>query len=377
MDIFVGSVIRLTNGLDFAVHNHPSREHVHISLSVNISDLPSFRKVNGLQGHTSKTYVCYQCPVKSFMLALPAGFNIEELEPRDDWRHLKYSFRARHADETQANEIKLRRGVLWTPLNLIPGWMPGKSGVIDFMHCIFLGLIKHVSKILTTYGLLNARRRQNPQARFEAFLKSLKWPVEATRLPPSIARGKGSPKADQWRNLIAVLFVGLFVAWEKDGEIPDALYDTDAHPPQHRLKEIKRAMPNRNLQDHYEVILQFSAAVRILATRSISPVDVQRGCAALARSIQTWARMHIHLTPYFHHALHIEEQIYKYGPIYGLWTFPYEQNNGRLSRFRHNQHKGGELEGTLMRRWWAITFNHELVYCHVFTSCSVVDMICS
>jgi len=36
-----------------------------------------------------------------------------------------------------------------------------------------------------------------------------------------IARGSGSVKADQWCSQLNILFVGLFVAWEEDGDIPD------------------------------------------------------------------------------------------------------------------------------------------------------------
>jgi hypothetical protein len=35
-----------------------------------------------------------------------------------------------------------------------------------------------------------------------------------------IARGAGSVKADQWRSQLNILFAGLFVAWEINGEIP-------------------------------------------------------------------------------------------------------------------------------------------------------------
>ncbi|KAF9218494.1 hypothetical protein BS17DRAFT_770672 [Gyrodon lividus] len=55
----------------------------------------------------------------------------------------------------------------------------------------------------------------------KAFFTQLVWPVGVTCLPPSVASGKGSPKVDQWRNQIAVLFIALYVAWEVDGEIPD------------------------------------------------------------------------------------------------------------------------------------------------------------
>jgi len=118
---------------------------------------------------------------------------------------------------------------------------------------------------------------------------------------------------------------------------------------------------DRSLKRHYETIVEFSAAIRILSPRSISPNEVQRGCAALSRSCQSWARMGCHLTPYFHFAQHMEPQYLQLGPCYGWWVYGYERNNGWLGRTAHNGHLGGELEATMMRRWWKAKFIHDLV----------------
>ena len=61
--------------------------------------------------------------------------------------------------------------------------------------------------------------------------------------------------------------------------------------------------------------------------------------------------MNCHLTPVFHLAEHNEEVMLQYGPVYGWWGYPMEQNNGFLKKFRTNGHTGGELEATLMRSW--------------------------
>lgn len=197
-------------------------------------------------------------------------------------------------------------------------------------------------------------------------------------------------KADQWRSLIQVLFIGLFVAWEVNGEIPDddapasaantknsaaqvrlekllrdrrlaCLLADNPNPSDDDINEAKNATMSRSYQVHYDTVVQFSAAIRTLTSRSISPNDVKHGCAALARSCQSFARMGCHLTPYFHLAQHMESQFYELGPCYGWWVFAYERNNGWLARTRHNGHSGGELEGTMMRRWWKARFIQDLV----------------
>ncbi|KAH7917473.1 hypothetical protein BV22DRAFT_1026280 [Leucogyrophana mollusca] len=388
---FVESILRLSKGVEFNVHGHDQRELSHSVVDTNVSDLPSSRKVGGLSGHTSKFFMCPTCKQPLFSLCHEDCFDHTKFTMRDDWRYIKYSFRARDATPDIAEAIAENRGARWSVLNALPGWMPGANGVVEFMHCVFLTLVKHLNKvILLKNGLLNGGRRIQPSARLQDFFSTLIWPVEVTRLPNTIMSGKGSPKADQWRSQLNILFVALFVAWETNGEIPDA--DAPPSPPhtnhaaaqaslekmlRSRLLElavsknpdvseaernrINSATMDRNLRRHYQTIVEFSAAIRILSTQSISPNDVKRGCAALSRAVRAWARMGCHLTPYFHFAQHLEAQFYKYGTCYAIWAWGFERHNGTLGRVNHNQHKGGELEGTMMRRWWSSTFNYDLI----------------
>ncbi|KAG2746874.1 hypothetical protein P692DRAFT_20738365, partial [Suillus brevipes Sb2] len=199
-----------------------------------------------------------------------------------------------------------------------------------------------------------------------------------------------SSKADQWRHHISVLFVGLFVAWEIDGKIPDidapksrsgtkdatafaktekvlrqrrleVLLSETANPSQEQIDQANSSTMDRFIPRHYSTILQFSVAIRILSLRSISPDEVERGCAALSRACQSWASMGCHLTPYFHFAQHLHRQLLQFGPCYTTWAFPYERNNGFLGRTNHNNHKGGELECTMMSKWWKWVLVHDLL----------------
>ncbi|EIW81277.1 hypothetical protein CONPUDRAFT_73051 [Coniophora puteana RWD-64-598 SS2] len=337
MDVFVNSAMRLGQGVEFKVYDHNELELVHTHLSMNCSNLPSSRRTNGYQGHASKLFMCPQCCATYFSLVHPSCFDPTQFEPREDWRHIKYAFRARDANEHNAQVIREHRGVSWTPLNYLPGWMPAGSAGIDFMHCVFLTMVKHVTKVIIHgHGLLNSTQETDPIQLLEKFYHDLHW-------PPEMSYGKGSVKADQWRNLIHVLFVGLFVAWEQHGEIPDANAPPSAANTKIAKAQAKYTTATRTCLREFtlaqnpltppEVLDQlsnFTVAIRILATREISPMDVKRGSAALARATQTWVSMHLPLTPYFHFGQHLEEQIYKHGPIYGHWTFPYKQLNGKL-----------------------------------------------
>ncbi|KAG1731841.1 uncharacterized protein EDB91DRAFT_1238875 [Suillus paluster] len=357
LEPFVESMLRLEKGVEFTVHGHDDPEVSHSHLYCNISDLPSSRKVTGLQGHSSKFFMCPTCKTPSFSLAHPSCFDPSNFKDRDDWRYIKYSFRLRNADSATVDAIHENRGVHWSALNYLLGWMPARSSVVEFMHAVFLGLVKHLNRIiLIKSGLLNGTRLVKPMDRLEAFFSGLVRPVEANRLPPSLSTGKGSPKVDQWRNQIAVLFVALYDAWAH-------LLACNTHPSDAETNRVNSAKMDCNLRQHYAVILEFSAAVCILSSQSISPDNVCRGRAALSHATQSWARMGCHLTPYFHFVNHFEQQMYEFGPCYATWAFAFERHNGKLAKINHNQHKGGELKATLMRQWWSITFNYELVRC--------------
>ncbi|KAG1751987.1 hypothetical protein EDD22DRAFT_740255, partial [Suillus occidentalis] len=191
-----------------------------------------------------------------------------------------------------------------------------------------------------------------PLDRLEEFFSRIIWPVSVACLSPSVT--SSSSKADQWHLHISVLFVGLFIAWEVDMLCQrrlEILLSESADPNQEQLDLVDSFTTDHSIRQHYSTMLEFSAAIQILSSRSISPREVERGCAALSRVCQNWANMGVHMTPYFHFAQHFQRQMLQFGPCYSTWAFPYEQNNGFLGWTNHNNHKGGELECTMMQKW--------------------------
>ncbi|KAJ6530158.1 hypothetical protein B0H19DRAFT_1273823 [Mycena capillaripes] len=359
----------LYNGMSFRVHGKIAPELFHVQIGSDVSDLPASRKTSGLLSYTSKYFMCDHCDAPFYSLVHPDTFNSNKLNLRDPWRYLKYAFHARDASEEVAEEISRRRGVRYSVMDELVNWLPSVSGLLDLMHCIFGTLIRHWCKnILYKNGLINTEAAQ----KLEEFFANLIWPSNISRLPPSVARGDGSIKADQWRSQITVFFVGLFMAWQIDvsqsaqeklvrSRMLEHLMATNPNPTQAEIDATKAIKMDRSLRRHYDAIVQFTASVRILTSHSISPNEVKRGCGALERSIQSLARMHCHLVPYFHFAVHLEPQFLRHGPGPGWWTFPYERNNGLLGRFKHNGHSGGEIEGKMMRGWWKATLIQDLI----------------
>ncbi|TFK63271.1 hypothetical protein BDN72DRAFT_803396 [Pluteus cervinus] len=384
---------RLYKGVDFHVYGYEDKIPSHSFVLNDVSDLPASRKAAGLAAHNSKAFMCPCCRTPHSLLSDPRCFAPDEFELRDDWRYLKYSFRARDSPPDVAESIFELRGVRWSELNRLPGWLPSASSPIDFMHCVMLCMIKHLNRvILHAYGMYNTPNRNDESmiSKMEGFFSQIIWPSSVGRLPPSVACGSGSVKADQWRSQILVLPVALYVIWGNDGQISDGTAPTSSSrlnitKSQAKYEKIVRSRlletflrenPNatedemhqfdkvtmeRSYRPHYNAVIEFTAAIRVLASRSITPAEVQRGFKMLSRALQSWARMHCHLTPYFHLALHMEASFLKFGPCYGWWTFPYERNNGFLGRFNHNGHTGGEIEGTMMRGWWKSIFIQKLI----------------
>src|ERR1700683_222765 len=120
--------------------------------------------------------------------------------------------------------------------------------------------------------------------------------------------------------------------------------------------------PSRNYHAHYQNILQYCTAVRILVSRSITPFEAQQAQNFLSEAMQSWARMDCHLTPNCHNCIHLWEYVLVFGPLYGWWVWAYERAIGVLAKVNNNGHGGGEVEGTYMRAWWKTILCQELVH---------------
>ncbi|KAF8205907.1 hypothetical protein K438DRAFT_1963684 [Mycena galopus ATCC 62051] len=337
MDICVKHFRKLYDGFYLKVTGKPELDLFHVQIGTDVSDLPASRKTSGLLAVTSKWFMCDHCDTPFYALVNCDAFDSTKVNERDPWRYIKYTFRARDASPEIAEEISRRRGVRWSAMHNLVNWLPGVTNLFDLMHAIFLASLPRDS---SKNGMIDKEATK----KLEGFLDKLIWPVSVSRMPPSIARGSGSIKADQWRSLIAVLFVGLFVAWQIDEEIPDVDAPPSAEntknaaaqrrqeklvrsrmkenylaknpdPNEGELERIKMVQMNRPLQLHYENLVQFTAGIRIITSDTISPSEVKRGCGAVQRSIRSWADMNCHLVPYFHYAaVHLESQFLKHGP---------------------------------------------------------------
>ncbi|KAJ2994175.1 hypothetical protein NUW54_g7598 [Trametes sanguinea] len=390
LQVFIPDLLELYDGIEMGVFGQEEPQPVNCFLYANASDLPAARKASGLRGHTSKWFMCPVCKQPLHSLTDPRCFDPDHLEYRDENRFLKYAYRARDADPITREEIAEERGVRWSALNALPDWLPVTSTPTEFMHAAFLGEAKHVVQgILTVGGMFAKRNRHHhPLKQFEEWIDDLWWPGTAGRLPKGLLTA-GTGKADQWRNMVAVLPVGLYEAWQEDGIIPDS--DAPALKSKQKaaikarrvaalvkerrqaaaafdpgttiddLEYIEQTSMDRNYRSHYGTVLEWCTAIRIWASQSISVAEARRAQDCHNRACQEWAAMFCHLTPYFHFLVHFLIFVLRFGPVYAWWAYVYERFNGWLSKVNHNGHQGGELEATMMRSWTKLHLIHDLI----------------
>lgn len=202
----------------------------------------------------------------------------------------------------------------------------------------------------------------SPKQRFEDMINSVQWPSHITRLPKNVSwvglwrspdnshvfklgENQSLKKADKWRRLLSIIPVLLWWSWkDDDNQIPDSTPPLPPNP---------KAIPehSRNYLSLYNAILLLCAGIRILASRTITMAQAHVGQEFLRQYCLRCLDLGIHLVINHHLAMHYEDMIKLFGPIYGWWLFAFERFNGMLEKVNHNGHDGGRMELTLLRNW--------------------------
>ncbi len=148
--------------MSLKAHGSHERVPTHGQLLLNSSDLPATRKLIGLRSHSSQYFMCPWCsqtvtslthedcfPSESrlssvlfALIYLTASFHFTEFHLRDDWRYLKYAFMSQRAGPELREQIADKKGVRWSSLNSLPGWLPAQCSPLEFMHATFLGKLR-------------------------------------------------------------------------------------------------------------------------------------------------------------------------------------------------------------------------------------------
>ena len=113
---------------------------VRVAIVPLVCDLPAMRKTAGFAGHSS-AHFCSYCRL---LLKDICNLNRENWPPRMTWKeHHKKATAWRDANQATRSSIFDIWGVRWSELLRLPYWDPTRFAVIDTMHNLLLGELKH------------------------------------------------------------------------------------------------------------------------------------------------------------------------------------------------------------------------------------------
>ncbi|KAL0056601.1 hypothetical protein AAF712_016795 [Marasmius tenuissimus] len=162
-------------------------------------------------------------------------------------------------------------------------------------------------------------------------------------------------KADEWRRLIGIAPVLLWVTW-RQGQ--DRIPDTE--PPLAANKKIKTTCSRKRFS-LYSACLLLCVSVRLFATRTISMRQAETAQDFMSQYCCACIRLGISLVVNHHLSEHFSKMIKRFGPLYGWWLFGFERFNGMLEKVNINGKDKGRSELTLLRNWVQTHLIYELL----------------
>ncbi|KAH8090930.1 hypothetical protein HD553DRAFT_260338, partial [Filobasidium floriforme] len=249
----------------------------------------------------NKAHPCHHCAITREDVNTARGYQWRDLPMRDPQKLLDAAYRHRDTnDPRERARIEERYGVRWSPMLELIGYQHSASNPVDPLHNSFLGMAKSlVNMLLANESLFKA--------------------------------GSGL-KADQWKRVVQMLPIALYVAWREE-ESDDISFEPVEQDPD---DEPAPPEPSTDRRKWYSTILSFCSGIRILHAHSITQQDADDGVQYLSNAAQSIIQLDGHLTPNWHIAMHYSQFVRLYGPLHGYGTWPFERNNGVLSRINHN-----------------------------------------
>ncbi|KAG1749066.1 uncharacterized protein EDB91DRAFT_1244855 [Suillus paluster] len=323
-------LMELKNGVKMDVYGEEDLADVFADNEALTCDMPALHKCNGTAGHSHDFHPCAFCDIDIVKINTPEGYN-NSWTNKDNYHMLCQSFYSKDATPARQEAILRDHRVRFSILNVISGWLPLRKSALDFMHCIFLGIISHLfmcvlfgGYMLSGMGGVNSLKRH-----FEDIINAVRWPSHVTRLPKNLGENQSLKKADEWCCLLTITLVILWWSWrDANDEIPDT---EPPLPPNTVAPDF-----SRNRRSLYQAILFLCTGVRILASRMISMAQACTGQSFLAHYCLECLQLCIPLTINHQALMHTADMIKKFGPVYAWWLFAFEWFNGMLEHVHHN-----------------------------------------
>ncbi len=113
---------------------------IRVAMIPLVCDLPALRKTAGFAGHQADRF-CSFCPLLKKDIR-----NLDREswpEPRSWAEHVKLAEEWRDADTAARDKAFKAHGLRWSELLRLPYWDPTRFAVLDAMHNLFLGELRH------------------------------------------------------------------------------------------------------------------------------------------------------------------------------------------------------------------------------------------
>ncbi|KAH8083100.1 hypothetical protein HD553DRAFT_343093 [Filobasidium floriforme] len=213
-------------------------------------DLPAARKMTGSMGLSHKAHPCPHCGITLDQVNSLEGYTWRSLpkKPGTAATSLQAGFEYERATPGRRFEIEQEYGIRFSALSRLCGFEPSDSAPTDPLHNSFLGLVKSFMNMLLKSDLFEGSIEGEARIDvFKSFFEEADYPGHLGRLPTyaigqlvrqSVGErthiGSGL-KADQWRRVIEMLPIALYVAWRDEGTntISDSTLD-----PEEDLEEV-------------------------------------------------------------------------------------------------------------------------------------------
>ena len=191
------------------------------------------------------------------------------------------------------------KGPSW--LSLIPGYSVIEGNVVDYMHCVLLG----VSKMLIKLWFDSDYSKEmwycgNKVTIADSKLLQIKPPLTISRTPRSIQEHRAYWKASEYRSWL--LFYSVPVMFN--------------------------ILPKEYLAHHMLLV----EAIYLLLQDSIAPADISKAEKLIQHYCFKASSYYSErfMTANVHHLLHLSKVVQRYGPLYNYSCFTYENLNGCL-----------------------------------------------
>lgn len=333
--LYAGVIIRVYN------KNLPAVVHpVYMYPLMVDADVPARSKIQGIPPHNHAQRIGCDCEACQADINRVEGYDYTKFEFSDEFDILAIAKRATASPEAR-KQIARDYGIRWSALNELPGWLPHASAPFDPMHCLYLGIVHSFwGDVIEDGHMLSSQQA----TLFEDFLGSLQWPSQIGRLPSPTTTALNRKKADEWRRLVSVLPLGLWVAWRTDADtIP-------AGAPRIPAQTSKKPTFRRDCVTIWDCAVYLTLSLRLFTSWIAYLPDIDRAQTYMRHFCEGLLRLRVQLKPNHHYAMHLPQYFRAFGPCYSWWLFPYERFNGLLEEVELNGHP--DDAETSLARWW-------------------------